>query len=87
MEAKAGTLAGTATLEGCAFDDSLPCGEPVPDENGYFAFYFVGAEDNGDGTMTLTFHVQNFTEQGLSHVSIGVVPSSPTDRYESEVCP
>ena len=91
MEAKAGQNVGMATLENCEFDSPLPCaGEPVPDENGTFAFAFMGAEDNGDGTMTLTFYVYNTTSNGLSHATIGlpegVVPSSPTGSYQSEVC-
>jgi hypothetical protein len=52
---------GIAALENCAFNEELPCGDPVRDEDGYFAFYFMGAVDNGDGTMTLVFHVQNMT--------------------------
>jgi hypothetical protein len=92
MEAKAATNVGQVTLENCAFDQPLPCaGEPVQDENGYFAFTFMGAEDNGDGTMTLTFHVYNFTSHGLSHATIGlpdgVEPTAPTGNYQSEVCP
>ena len=92
MEAKAGQNVGQVTLEGCDFTSELPCGgEPIQDENHYFAFYFMGAEDNGDGTLILTFYVQNFTGNGLSHATIGLpdgaVPSSPTGSYQSEVCP
>ena len=92
LEAKAGINVGTVTLEACDFTSVLPCGsEPVQDENGFFAFYFMGAEDNGDGTMTLAFYVQNMTSNGLSHATIGlpagVIPSTPTDSYESKVCP
>ncbi len=92
IEAKAGQDQAVATVSlECDFDGPVPCGEPIVDGNGFFAFQFMGAEDNGDGTMTLTFHVQNFTSHGLSHVTIGlpagVVPSSPTGSYQSQVCP
>ena len=90
MEAKAANYVGIVTLEGCAFNEGLPCGEPVRDANGYFAFYFMGAQDNGDGTLTLVFQVQNLTDRGLSHATIGlpggVIPSTPTGNYQSEVC-
>jgi hypothetical protein len=88
MEAKAGTNVGMATLEGCQFDQPQICG-PVSDENGFFTFYFMGAEDNGDGTYTLTYRVENLTDRGLSHATVGlpegVVPPSP-GSYQSEVC-
>jgi hypothetical protein len=92
MEAKAGGTAAVAavTLE-CQFDQAVPCGEPVTDPDDFFAFYFMGAEDNGDGTRTLIFQVQNFTSHGLSHATIGLpdgaVPSTPSGSYQSEVCP
>lgn len=90
MEAKAANYVGVVTLEGCAFNEGLPCGEPVRDANGYFAFYFMGAQDNGDGTLTLVFQVQNLTDRGLSHATIGlpggVIPSTPTGNYQSQVC-
>jgi len=90
MEAKAGTNVGIVTLE-ADFTSPLPSGEPVMDENRYFGFYFGGAEDNGDGTLTLTFLVQNFTSNGLSHVTIGLpdgmIPSQPDGPYQSRVCP
>jgi hypothetical protein len=93
VEAKAGQdqAVASVTLEGCAFNSPVPCGEPIVDDNDFFAFYFMGAEDNGDGTLTLVFQVQNFTGHALSHVTIGlpggVVPPSPTGSYQSEVCP
>ena len=90
MEAKAGQNVGIVTLE-ADFTSPLPSGEPVLDENRYFGFYFGGAEDNGDGTLTLTFIVQNFTSNGISHVTIGLpegmVPSQPDGPYQSRVCP
>jgi hypothetical protein len=93
MEAKAGpdVESGTILLENCQFDQAIPCGEPVTNDNHLFAFYFMGAVDNGDGTLTLTFQVQNFSDKGLSHATIGLpdgaVPSVPTGSYQSEVCP
>jgi hypothetical protein len=88
MEAKAGASVGQATLEGCDFSSGMPCsGEPVWDENHFFAFYFMGAEDNGDGTLTLTFHVQNMTDAGLSHATIGIPDAEVPGSYESKVCP
>lgn len=90
LEAKAANYVGLLTLEGCAFNEGLPCGDPVRDPEGNFAFYFLGAQDNGDGTMTLTFQVQNLTENGLSHATIGlpagVIPTQPTGNYQSQVC-
>ena len=93
IEAKAGGDAaiGSVALENCQFDEAIPCGDMPMDGNDYFAFYFMGAEDNGDNTYTLTFQVQNMTAHGLSHVTIGLpdgaVPSSPGGSYQSEVCP
>jgi len=90
LEAKAGQNVGMATLEGCDFTSSEPC-DAVQDEEAYFAFQFVGAEDNGDGTLTLVFEVTNFTDKALSHATFGLpdgaVPSSPSDSYESKICP
>jgi hypothetical protein len=85
--AKAGRAQGATTITGCDFDGPDAC-DPVSDSR--FTFTFLGAEDNGDGTLTLTFRVQNDRRRGLSHVLIGldddVVPSSPTGSYEAEVC-
>lgn len=89
LEAKASTNQGLATLE-CAFNGSLPCG-PVMSDNQLFAFSFMGATDNGNGTMTLTFRVQNFTQYGLSHASFGLpagaTPTPNSGNYQSQVCP
>lgn len=90
MEAKASTTVGIATLT-CDFSvHNVPCNEPVQDPDGKFAFYYMGAKDNGDGTSTLTFNVQNLTDRGLSHATIGLpsglVPSNPTTSYTSQVC-
>jgi hypothetical protein len=87
LEAKAGENVGIATLEGCQFDGFTPCDTAVQDGNGFFTFSFLGAIDNGDGTLTLTFVVQNHTGNGLSHTTIGVVPPSPPGSYQSEYCP
>ncbi len=91
MEAKASTEVGQVTLEGCQFNSELPCGDPVFDDAHNFTFQFMGAKDNGDGTYTLTFMVQVMIGHGLSHATIGlpdgVVPSSPSGNYQSEVCP
>lgn len=90
MEAKAGqdVGSGTVSLEGCRFDQMADemCGT-AQDENGNFAFSFAGARPNEDGTLTLVFYVQNNTEHGLSHATIGIVPDSPPGSYESTVCP
>lgn len=51
----------------------------------------MGAEDDGDGTLTLTFVAYNSTDQAPSHAKVGlpdgVVPSSPSGSYESRICP
>ena len=91
MEAKAATDVGTVTLEGCDFTKPFPCGDPVTDGTGLFAFQFAGSTDNGDGTYTLNFWVYVFGNNGLSHASFGlpegVVPASPTNTYDAVVCP
>jgi hypothetical protein len=90
VEAKAGTFQGILTLDLCDFTQPVPCGDVATDPDGNFGFQFMGAQDNGDGTLTLTFWVYNGTSQGLSHATIGLpagaVPSSPTNNYQSEVC-
>jgi hypothetical protein len=89
VEAKASGVVGTATFSGCDFTASADCG-PVSD-NG-FTWWFLGAADNGDGTVTLTFRLQNDNAHGLSHATFGlpagVVPSWPEDgdTYTSAVC-
>jgi len=91
LEAKAGQNVGQATLQGCAFNLAGPCDATAQDPNGFFVFSFQGALDNGDGTLTLVFHVQNNTGNGLSHATFGLpegqVPPSPSGSYQSEVCP
>jgi hypothetical protein len=90
LEAKAGQDVGTATLDNCQFADGLICG-PIQSENHLFGFSFMGATDNGNDTVTLTFQVQVYSKFGLSHATFGlpagVIPSSPTGNYESKVCP
>jgi len=89
LEAKAANYVGIVTME-TDFTSPIPTGDVAKDDERYFAFYFGGAEDNGDGTFTLTFQVQNMTDRGLSHVTIGlpggVTPDWPTTTYQSEVC-
>lgn len=84
-------IQGQGILTGCDFAGPLPCGEPIRDASNNLAFYFTGAADNADGTLTLTFAVQNFSNQPLQSITIGlpdgVVPSSPTGTYQSQVCP
>lgn len=90
VEAKAGSRIGTATISGCSFTQATPCAA-VQDSNRYFSFQFLGASDNGDGTYTLRFKVQVLTNRALSHTTFGlptgVVPSSPNNNYQSQVCP
>jgi hypothetical protein len=90
LEAKAAQTVGMATLDNCAFDQAQACAI-VSDADGNFEFQFLGAEDNGDGTLTLRFRVTNYVGQGLSHATFGlpngVTPPSPTGSYQSEVCP
>lgn len=89
LEAKAGEIVGQGTLQGCQFNTLSPC-EQTLESNG-FLFTFQGAVDNGDGTMTLIFHVRNMNGFGLSHATFGlpdgVVPSGPSGSYTSSVCP
>ncbi len=83
MEAKAGTRTGQVTLrgsDGCNFAQGTACG-PKQDSN--FAFSFVGTNDNGDGTKTLTFTVKNNTNRALSHATIGL----PSGAQASWFCP
>jgi hypothetical protein len=92
IEAKAGQdqAVGTVNLEGCQFDQFTPCENVAQDPNGFFEFSFQGAIDNGDGTMTLVFHVRNLTSHGLSHTTFGLpdgqVPPE-SGNYQSQVCP
>jgi hypothetical protein len=88
MEAKAGRRTGTVTLRNCQFSGAQSC---APVSNRGFTFTFLGATDNGDGTLTLTFRVQNDNSNALSHATFGltsgVTPSTPLSFYESETCP
>jgi len=91
LEAKAGQDQGSVPIDTCSFAEGLRCG-PVQTEDHLFAFTFMGATDNGDGTVTLTFQVQNYSNHGLSHASFGlpdgVVPTTPeSGNYTSKVCP
>jgi len=90
IAAQAGDLNGQVALAGCDFTSPLVCGEPVADDTNTFSFQFFGATDNGDGTITLTYMVQNLSGNPLSTVTIGlpetVIPSNPVDTYTSQVC-
>jgi hypothetical protein len=87
IEAKAGRGTGSVTLRSCDFAGTAACS---PESDSYFSFSFQGAQDNGDGTMALTFRVQNDRRAAISNVLIGlpdgVTPSSPLSEYQSEVC-
>lgn len=87
FEGKAGTIQYIAEMQ-CDFTSPLAC-DPVGDAN-QFKAQFLGATDNGDGTLTLTFQLWNYTSFGLSHASFslpaGAVPSNPTNTYTSKVC-
>jgi hypothetical protein len=86
IQAKAGRTA-TATIKNCDFAGTATCG---PVTNRRIQFSFRGAVDNGNGTMTLTFRVQNNRGGKLEYVAIGlpegVTPIWPDDTYQSEVC-
>jgi hypothetical protein len=88
IQAKAGRNFASSMLWNCDFAGTEVCG-PVGSAN--VKFSFQGAQDNGDGTLTLTFRVENGRRYAISHVLIGlpdgVTPSTPTDKYQSEVCP
>lgn len=90
IAAQAGDLSGQVALAGCDFTSPLVCGDPVTDDSNTFGFQFFGATDNGDGTITLTYMVQNLSSNPLSAVTIGlpetVVPSTPSGTYTSQVC-
>lgn len=89
IEAKAGEEQGFGVLQGCDFTSPDACGMEW-DDTGFFIFYFMGAKDNGDGTLTLTFRVQNMYNRALSHVTIGLpegfTPDWPHGSFEAEVC-
>lgn len=88
LEAKAATAQEQVTLRGCNFSQPTPCATVSTRR---YAFTFLGATDNGDGTLTLTFKVENGAARGLSHVTFGlpagVKPSQPpSGNYQTEVC-
>ncbi|MBN1891009.1 MAG: hypothetical protein JW850_23635 [Thermoflexales bacterium] len=84
MEAKAGTEQQIVTLE-CDFSGGIPCS--MMSDNRTFFFSFEEAVDNGDGTTTLVFRVQNLTEHAISHVTIGLPTATPNSgQYTSKVC-
>lgn len=69
VEVKASTDSRTYDLF-CDFTSSEACGLPVGDDT--YAVSFDGAQDNGDGTTTLTFTVYVYGDRGLSHVSFSL---------------
>jgi hypothetical protein len=71
LEAKAGTLDETVTMSGCDFSGTVMCG-PISSSSGGFAWTFMGASTNADGSVSMTFQVQNFDNSGLSHATIGL---------------
>jgi hypothetical protein len=91
ISAKANPYVGEVKLDGCNFAGPDACNVPKADTAGRFKFQFVGAQDNGDGTLTLKFYVQVITTRALTYVAIelpsGVVPSSPTGTYSGQTCP
>jgi hypothetical protein len=90
LEAKAGTVQGLTSMNNCDFASPFGCGEVAKDSDINFVFQFADTTDNGDGTFTLRFWLFNNASSGLSHASFGlpagVVPSTPTNTYQSEVC-
>ncbi len=91
IQARAYPYTNQVLLYGCDFTSSEPCGSQTIDGTKRFGFQFMGAQDNGDGTLTLTFNVQIFTTKPLTHVAIslpdGVVPGSPSASYSGLTCP
>lgn len=69
VEVKASTDSRTYDLF-CDFTSSEACGLPVGDDT--YAVSFDGAQDNGDGTYTLTFTIYVYGDRGLSHVSFSL---------------
>ncbi|PKN92375.1 MAG: hypothetical protein CVU44_14650 [Chloroflexi bacterium HGW-Chloroflexi-6] len=69
VEIKAATDSRTYHL-GCDFTSAEACGLPVGDDA--YAVSFDGAQDNGDGTYTLTFTTYVYEQHGLSHVSFSL---------------
>jgi hypothetical protein len=88
VEAKARNIRGRATFE-CDFRSSSGCG---PISNNGFTWWFLGATNNGHGTTTLTFKLQNNNVFGLDHADFalppGVVPVAPSagGTYTIDVC-
>lgn len=88
VTAKAATNERTVVLK-CDFTDPLGCGDPVYDPDHLFGFQFSGATDNGDGTLTLTFQVFVFGDNGLSHAAFelpaGLTAGVPAS-YQAQSC-
>jgi hypothetical protein len=78
VEVKAATLQEIATIG---------TGEPTHAESGNYAFQLTQVIENDDGSVTLVFWVYNYTNHGISHVTIGLTPDAPPNQYQSQVCP
>lgn len=91
VKATAGDLIGAAVIEGCAFTNTLVCGEAVSDPDNNFAFSYLGVSDFEADGMALNLQVVNFTDQPLDQVLVelpdGVTPTMPSETYQSRVCP
>ncbi len=69
VEVKAATDSRIYDLS-CDFTSAEACGLPVGDDA--YAVSFDGAQDNGDGSYTLTFTTYVYGQHGLSHVSFSL---------------
>ncbi len=87
VEGKAGSIVGSSQLTGCNFASLNGCG-PVVHNN--LAWSFMGAINNGNGTMTLKFKVKNNNTSSLNRVTFGlpagIAPLWPLSTYTSELC-
>lgn len=91
VQINASPYVGDITLDACNFAGPEACNTQMPDLSGRFKAQFVGATDNGDGTLTLKFYVQVITTRYLRNVAFAlpanVVPSAPTGTYTGATCP
>jgi hypothetical protein len=89
IEVKAGTESRIISLEE-DFSAEIGIGEPIKDADGLYGVSFIGATDNGDGTLTLKFTIYVFGQQSLSHVTFGLpegqVALNMEGSYTSEQC-
>jgi hypothetical protein len=81
---------GQVVITACAFWLKAACNKLAPDNSGQFKAQFVGSTDNGDGTLTLKYYVQNLGSDPLTSVLIGlpdgVIPSAPTTTFNGQTC-